>query len=63
MSNKPIIRTFFCLGCLMQFETNVSIVESQKSQFTKLNYSPQLLILARVVHDSDDGSPPKENKS
>jgi hypothetical protein len=61
MANRPIIHTFFWLGCLIQFKTGTSIIESQKFQFTKSNHSPQLLLVARVVHDSDDGTPPSNN--
>jgi hypothetical protein len=60
MANRLIIYTFFWLGFLLQLKTSPSMIESQKSQFTKSNHSPQLLLVARVVHDSDDGSPPKQ---
>ena len=57
--------SIFCLlllSTLVKIDTSViEIAESQLSNLDKSAQSPTLL--ARVVHDADDRSPPREEKT
>jgi hypothetical protein len=64
MSNRST-NSIFCLLLLSTFfkidMSAVGMYESQLSNLENLAQSPTLL--ARVVHDSDDNSAPKEDKT
>ena len=57
--------SIFCLVLLLTLvNIDMSIIGIQVSQLSNLDNSVQSpTLLARVVHDSDDRSPPREEKA
>jgi hypothetical protein len=60
MYNKSIICTTFLFVCLTLLEISTPTFSAKMSGFSSSKHLPQLPLLASVVHDPDDGSPPKK---
>jgi hypothetical protein len=58
MYNKSITRACFSLVSLTIFEINIQTFSIQVSRFSNSKNLSRSPLLARVVHDSDDRSPP-----
>jgi hypothetical protein len=64
MSNRSTTSIFYLLLLSALVKIDISIIGIHESQLSNLENSAQSpTLLARVVHDSDDNSAPKEDKT
>jgi hypothetical protein len=64
MYNRSATSIFWLLVLSTLIKIDMSIIGTQKSQLSNLENSVQApTLLSRVVHDSDDRSPPREEKA
>ena len=64
MYNRSTTSIFYLLLLSSFFKIDMSVIGMPESQLSNLENSAQSpTLLARVVHDSDDNSAPKEDKT
>lgn len=64
MHNRSTASIFWLLLLSILPKINIPVVGTHQSQFSNLANSAQLpTLLARVIHDPDDNSAPKEEKT